>query len=173
MRTLVAAILTTVFGATAHAGSLVVQNCPNATGQLTVGSIAADVLDINGNSCVIVSAVPFATSASTSNGELVFVLPTVPGAYFYLTDFSLTGNGPTDPGKTVLISYYNMSGGLGVEALSLDAIILPSTSQQVDFHRAYSQPWQSLAPGLGVKIVVDKFGEGNVAVAARIVGLFR
>ncbi len=151
MRTLVAAILTTVFGATAHAGSLVVQNCPNATGQLTVGSIAADVLDINGNSCVIVSAVP----------------------YFYLTDFSLTGNGPTDPGKTVLISYYNMSGGLGVEALSLDAIILPSTSQQVDFHRAYSQPWQSLAPGLGVKIVVDKFGEGNVAVAARIVGLFR
>jgi hypothetical protein len=118
-------------------------------------------------------------SQSVKNGPLYFEIPVVPGRYFYLTDISITGNGgilpPTSPPPWVLIKYVRMSPKAEHEAdpVSVDLINPPSPSQQVDFHRAFSDPWKSADSGGSVEITIDAFGAGNIGIAARIIGFFR
>lgn len=97
--------------------------------------------------------------------------------YFYLTDFSITGQGPATP-QSRLIYYFGMSGYPASiyptpSYVAGDHLILPGTSQQVDFHRAFATPWRSELKGLGqggqVTIGVQAFGIG----AARVVGFYQ
>jgi hypothetical protein len=101
---------------------------------------------------------------------LVIPAPTAPNTYFYLTDFSVTGTGATAP-ALVLITYYGMSGSTTSNE-SYDVIVPPAPGQQVDFHRAYTYPWQSAGSGM-VQIVVRAFGAGNYGAAARVTGFYQ
>lgn len=157
----------------AGADSLVVQSC-GAAGPYAVGSTLPDTMDVNGNTCVNpVPGTPFVVSAVGGNSAMLLTIPASSGKYIYITDFSVTGSGATTS-SLALVTYNGMSGGLSTYGgYSYDAIIPPGPSQQVDFHRAYTYPWQSAVAGGQVLINVAAFGNGNVNAAARVVGFYQ
>jgi hypothetical protein len=124
---------------------------------------------------------PFAVSVPVNDGNTAAVLPipAVNGAYIYITDFSVTGTGVTTPAM-VLITYQGMSDGRGPNVESYDVLVPPALSQgqQINFHRSYSYPWQSKAPGDAsgngqVHIIVNPLGAGNYGGVARVVGFYQ
>jgi hypothetical protein len=74
--------------------------------------------------------------------------------------------------QVVNINYYGLANGSAP-----DKIVPPAVVRQIDFHRAFSDPWQSVDAGLTqVGIAVDPIvsingGGGNVAV--RVIGFYR
>ncbi|MDR3468650.1 MAG: hypothetical protein P4M07_22190 [Xanthobacteraceae bacterium] len=129
-----------------------------------------------------VPGTPFAVSAAVPDGStpLVLNIPANQGTYIYVTDFSVTGTGVTTPAM-VLITYQGMSDGVGSKVQSFDVLVPPAQSlgQQINFHRSYSYPWQSMAPGVAstgagqVQIIVSPLGAGNYGAVARVVGFYQ
>jgi hypothetical protein len=120
----------------------------------------------------VVPATPFSMSVFTIGGPINLAIPVVPGKYFYLTDISVAGDGGMSSPQVVNINYYGLLNGSAP-----DYIVPPGTVAQIDFHRAFSDPWQSVDAGVTpVGIAVDPIipingGGGNVVV--RVVGFYR
>ncbi len=178
MKTTLAGLALAAFGiSSAGAQSMVVSKCGNLPTPLVVGATnQPDTIDTNGNKCVNLSVslpgVPFSKTAPGGNTQISLLIEPPAGQYAYITDFAITGNGASNPSVAVT-NYFNMSGGIGPNVLSFDALVISSASQQIDFHRSYSYPWQSASPGQPVTIVLAPLGAGNTAITMRAVGYFQ
>ncbi|MDR3468649.1 MAG: hypothetical protein P4M07_22185 [Xanthobacteraceae bacterium] len=123
----------------------------------------------------VVPATPFSMSVFTISGPINLVVPVVPGKYFYLSDISVTGDGgisASSSSNVARISYYGLLNGSAP-----DDIVPLGAVRQIDFHRAFSNPWQSTDAGITpVGISVDPVisvngGGGNIV--ARVIGFYR
>jgi hypothetical protein len=125
----------------------------------------------------VVPATPFSMSVFVTSGPINLAVPVVPGRYFYLTDISVTGDGgmsmSSSSQQLANISYYGLMNGSAP-----DKIIPPAAESQIDFHRAFSDPWRSVDAGVtpvGISVdpIVSINGVGGGNIAMRVVGFYR